>query len=223
MSEMILAGQATRNSVLRNTYWLLALTMIPTIIGAWAGVGLGFMALVAGSPFISFLIFMAIAFGFIFAINATKNSALGIPILLAFTFFMGLMLSPLIGSILGRSDGAQLIGLAAGGTGLIFAIMATLSSVIKRDISSWGKFLMVGLIGIIIAMVANIWLAIPALALTISVLAVIIFSGFLLYDLKRVVDGGETNYISATLAVYLSLFNIFQSLLSIFGITSSDD
>lgn len=221
--EMILSRGAERNRVMRNTYWLLALSLVPTILGAWAGVSLGFAGLFAGSPFIGLMIFLAVAFGFIFAINKTKDSGLGVVFLLAFTGFMGLILSPLLSTILGRGDGVALISIAAGGTAGIFALMATLSTVIKRDISSWGKFLFIGLIGIIVASVANIWLQLPALALTVSALAVMLFSGYLLYDLKRIVDGGETNYITATLSVYLDLFNIFQNLLFILGITTSDD
>ena len=223
MSELILSASSASNRVLRNTYWLLAVSLIPTIIGTWLGVALGFGALVAASPIIFMLGFLAVAFGFIYAINKNRDTGAGVALLLAFTGFMGLMLSPLIGTVLGFSNGVTLITIAAAGTGAIFAVAATLAGTIKRDVSSWGKFLMVGVVGLIVASLANIWLQIPALMLTISVLAVVIFSAFLFYDVKRVIDGGETNYVSATLSVYLDLFNIFQSLLSILGITSRDD
>ena len=206
-----------QNRVLRNTYWLLALSMVPTVLGAWVGVTTGF-SFFAGSPFIGFLLFMGIAFGFFFAIEKFKNSGIGVALLLGFTFFMGLMLSRLIGAVLGFSNGATLIGMAFGGTALVFFGMATLATTIKRDISGMGKWLMVGVIGLIAASVANIWLQMPALFLTVSVLAIVIFSAFILYDLKRIIDGGETNYVTATLSVYLSVYNVFQSLLSILGI-----
>ena len=223
MSELILSASSASNRVLRNTYWLLAASLIPTIIGTWLGVIFGFGALVAASPIVFMLGFLALASGLIFAIHKNRDTGAGVVLLLGFTGFMGLMLSPLIGTVLGFSNGVSLITIAAAGTGAIFAIAATLAGTIKRDVSSWGKFLMVGVIGLIIASLANIWLQIPALMLTVSVLAVVIFSAFLFYDVKRVIDGGETNYVSATLSVYLDLFNIFQSLLNILGITRSDE
>ncbi|MBL0731092.1 Bax inhibitor-1/YccA family protein [Piscinibacter sp. HJYY11] len=207
-----------RNRVLRNTYWLLALSLVPTVLGSWVGMQMGF-AWFAGSPFIGFLVFMGVAFGFFFAIEKTKNSGLGVVLLLAFTFFMGLMLSRLIGGVLGSyRNGSQLITMAFGGTALVFFGMATLATTIKRDISGMGKWLFVGVIGLIVASVANIWLQMPALMMTVSVLAVVIFSAYMLYDLKRVVDGGETNYVTATLAIYLDVYNVFVHLLSLLGI-----
>ena len=212
---------AERQRVLRNTYALLALSMIPTVLGAWLGVALNF-TLFAGSPMIGFVAFMAIAFGFFYGIEKFKDSGVGVLLLLGFTFFMGLMLSRLIGAVLGFSNGVQLISLAFGGTGLVFVGMATLASTMKRDISSMGKWLFMGVIVLMLAGVANIWLQLPALMLTVSVLAVVIFSAFMLYDLKRIIDGGETNYVSATLAVYLDVYNVFQALLSILGFVGGE-
>ena len=212
---------AERNRVLRNTYWLLALSMAPTVLGAWLGVATGITAPLTG--FVGVVVFLVGAFGFMFAIEKTKNSAAGVPVLLAFTFFMGLMLSRLIGSVLGLANGASLIMTAFAGTGAIFLGMATLSSVIKRDLSSMGKFLFVGMILLLVAGIANVFIQSSALMITLSVLAIGIFSAFILHDLKRVQDGEETNYISATLGVYLSLYNIFQSLLSLLGIFGSRD
>ena len=217
------AGEVTsaeqRNRVLRNTYWLLALSMVPTVLGAWIGVSTGLMRGMGAG--MSAIIFLGGAFGLMFAIEKTKNSAAGVPVLLGFTFFMGLMLSRMIGAVLGQANGAGLIMTAFAGTGLIFFGMATLSSVIKRDLSSMGKFLFIGMIMIFVAAIANIFLQSSALMITISVLAIGIFSAFILYDLKRVKDGEETNYISATLGVYLSLYNVFQSLLAILGFSNS--
>ncbi|KVE26377.1 hypothetical protein WS67_16030 [Burkholderia singularis] len=208
----------TRNRVLRNTYWLLALSMVPTVLGAWIGVATGFSLFAATSPMMSFLAFLAIAFGFMFAIERTKNSTAGVFVLLGFTFFMGLMLSRLLSFILGFSNGPALIMLAFGGTGVIFAVMATVATVSKRDFSGLGKWLFVGVIVLLLASFANVFLHLPALMLTVSVLAIAIFSAYMLFDVQRVVNGGETNYISATLAIYLDLYNVFTNLLALLGI-----
>jgi modulator of FtsH protease len=205
-----------RNRVLRNTYWLLALSMIPTVLGAWIGVQTGIAA--ALSPGIGLIVFLAGAFGFMFAIEKFKNSAAGVPILLAFTFFMGLMLSRLLGVVLGMANGAGLVMMAFAGTGAVFLGMATLSTVVKRDLSSMAKFMMIGAILVLVAGIANFFIQSGALMITLAVLIIGIFSFFILYDLKRVRDGEETNYITATLGVYLSIYNIFQSLLALFGI-----
>jgi modulator of FtsH protease len=208
-----------RNRVLRNTYWLLALSMVPTVLGAWIGVSTGLMS--AMGVGMSTIVFFVGAFGLMFAIEKYKDQAAGVPLLLAFTFFMGLMLSRLIGAVLGLANGAGLIMMAFAGTGLIFLGMASLSTVIKRDLTSMGKFLFIGMIMLIVAAIANIFLQSSALMITISVIAIGIFSAFILHDLKRVKDGEETNYITATLGVYVSLYNVFTSLLSILGLAGS--
>jgi modulator of FtsH protease len=216
------AAAGDRQRVLRNTYALLALSMLPTVLGAWLGVAMGF-SFFPGSPFIGLMVFMGVAFGFFFAIEKFKNSGLGVVLLLGFTFFMGLMLSRMLGHVLGLSNGASLIATAFGGTALVFGGMATLASTMKRDVSSLGKWLFVGLMVMIVAAVANIWLQMPALYLALSAMGVVIFSAFILYDLKRIIDGGETNYVTATLAIYLDVYNVFQSLLAILGFTSGSD
>jgi len=212
---------AERNQVLRNTYWLLALSMVPTVVGAWVGIATGFAS--ALSPGIGLILFLGGAFGFIFAIEKTKNSALGVPVLLAFTFFMGLMLSRLVGSVLGMANGAGLVMTAFAGTGAIFLGMASLSSIIKRDLSSMGKWLFIGAVMLLVVGIANFFIQSGALMITIAVLAIGIFTAFILHDLKRVKDGLETNYITATLGVYLSLFNVFQSLLLLLGIGGREE
>jgi modulator of FtsH protease len=205
-----------RNRVLRNTYWLLALSMVPTVLGAWIGVSTGIMnSLGAG---MGAVVFLAGAFGFMFAIEKTKNSPAGVAVLLAFTFFMGLMLARMLASILGFRNGSTLIMTAFGGTAAVFMAMASLATVVKRDLSGMSKFLFVGAILLLIAGVINIFLQSTALMATLSVVAIGLFSAFMLYDIKRVIDGGETNYISATLAIYLDIFNVFQSLLALLGI-----
>lgn len=210
-----------RNRVLRNTYWLLALSMVPTILGAWIGVTTGIAR--AMSPGVGLIVFLVGAFGFMFAIEKTKNSAAGVPVLLGFTFFMGLMLARLIGVVLGLANGASLIMMAFAGTGAIFLGMAAMSTVIKRDLSTMGKWLFIGAVMIFFAGLANFFIQSSALMITLSVLVIGVFSAFILYDLKRVQDGYETNYISATLNVYLSIYNVFQALLSLFGFAGSSE
>jgi modulator of FtsH protease len=212
---------AQRNRVLRNTYWLLALSMVPTVLGAWVGMAMGINRIL--TPGIGLIVFLAGAFGFMFAIEKFKNSAAGVPILLGFTFFMGVMLSRLLGVVLGMGNGASLVMMAFAGTSAIFLGMASLSSVVKRDLSNMAKFMFVGVILVFIAGIANFFIQSSALMITLSVAVIGIFSFFILYDLKRVQDGEETNYITATLGVYLSIYNIFQSLLAMFGIFGGSD
>ena len=210
---------ASRNNVLRNTYWLLALSMIPTVLGAYIGVSMELPMLSGG---FGFIIFLAIAFGFMFAIEKTKHSALGVAVLLGFTFFMGLMLTPLLRHTLGYSNGGTLIMTAFGGTAAVFAVMASIATTTKRDFSGMGSWLMAGVVVILLAAVANIFLQMSALSIVISMLAIGIFSAFILYDVQRIVNGGETNYITATLAIYLDVYNIFTSLLHLLGIAGGD-
>ena len=215
------AGVADSQRVLRNTYWLLALSMVPTVVGAWIGVVTGMaQALSSG---VGLVVFLGGAFAFMFAIEKTKESAAGVPVLLAFTFFMGLMLARLVGTVLGMANGAGLVMTAFAGTGVVFLGMATLSSMIRRDLSAMGKWLFIGAVMILVAGIANFFLQSSALMVTIAVLAIGIFSAFILVDLKRVRDGQETNYITATLGVYLSIYNVFQSLLLLLGVGGGRD
>ncbi len=214
--DYALPTSAERNRVLRNTYALLALSMVPTVLGAWMGVATGITSGLTG--WMGLVVFMGGAFAFMYAIEKTKNSAAGVPVLLAFTFFMGLMLSRMLATVLGFKNGTDLVMTAFGGTAAIFALMAGLSTTIKRDLSSMGKWLTVGALLLMVGAVINVFVASSTGMVVISMLAVGIFSAFILYDLKRIVDGGETNYISATLGIYLSVFNVFQSLLALLGI-----
>jgi modulator of FtsH protease len=210
-----------RNRVLRNTYWLLALSMVPTVLGAWVGMATGINRVL--TPGIGLIVFLVGAFGFMFAIEKNKNSAAGVPILLAFTFFMGVMLSRMLAVVMGMGNGASLIMMAFAGTGAIFLGMATLSTIVKRDLSNMAKFMTIGAILVLVAGIANFFIQSGALMITLAMLIIGIFSFFILYDLKRVRDGEETNYITATLGVYLSIYNIFQSLLALFGIGGSNE
>ncbi|WP_431096944.1 Bax inhibitor-1/YccA family protein [Polaromonas aquatica] len=205
-----------RNKVLRNTYWLLALSLLPTVLGAWLGVATGITRSLSGG--LGLIVFLGGAFGFIFAIEKTKNSAAGVPVLLGFTFFMGLMLSRMIAMVLGFSNGSSLVMTAFAGTAGVMFVMASLATVIKRDLSGMSKWLFAGALVIMVAAIINVFVGSTMMMAVISTLAIAIFSAYLLYDLKQVIDGGETNYISATLAIYLDLFNIFQSLLALLGI-----
>jgi modulator of FtsH protease len=212
-----------QNRVLRNTYWLLALSMLPTVLGAWLGVQFNFSLIGTAHPALGFMLFLAIAFGFFFGIEKTKNSPMGVALLLAFTFFMGLMLSRMLTFVLGFGNGAQLIGLAFGGTAVVFVAMASIASTTKRDLSGMGKFLFIGAIMLLLAMFANIFLHLPGLMIATSIIAIGIFSAFMLYDVNRVVTGGETNYITAALAIYLDIYNVFVNLLALLGITGGSN
>lgn len=201
----------TQNKVLRNTYLLLALSMVPTMIGAMIGINMR-VSFMATNPIMGGLLFLAGAFGFFYAIEKTKNSGMGVALLLAFTFFMGLWLSQILQVALSFGNGGQIIGLAAGGTAAIFFTLAGIATVTRRDFSFMGKFLMIGAVLFMIAVIANLFFQVPAASLTISAVAVLLFSGFILYDVSRIIHGGETNYISATLGLYLSIYNLFTSL-----------
>ena len=202
---------APGQKVLRNTYMLLALTMVPTVAGAW--IGIEFAGVMMASPIMTFVLMLGAIIGLQFGIAAYRNSAVGIALLLLMTGLFGMFLGPLLNVALSMSNGVQLVGYAAAGTGVIFFAMGAVAQSIKRDLSFMGKFLFVGMIALLLAIVANIFLQIPALALTISTLVIIVFSLFLLYDLNRIIRGGETNYVMATTGVYISLLNIFSSLL----------
>jgi FtsH-binding integral membrane protein len=199
--------------VLRNTYLLLALTMVPTVIGAMVGIKTG--GIIMQHPMISFFVLLGAVIGLQFAIAANRDSGLGVVLLLGMTFLLGWWLGPLLSIALTLKNGPQLIGVAAGGTGVILFVMAGIATTVKKDFSFMGKFLFIGMIVLLLAMVANMFLQMPALALTISALVVVVFSLFLLHDVSRIVNGGETNYIMATTGVYMSLFNIFANLLQI--------
>jgi modulator of FtsH protease len=205
-----------RNRVMRNTYWLLALSMVPTVLGAWLGVYAGLGQIFSGG--LGMILMLAGAFGFIYAIERTKEIITGVYVLLGFTFFMGLVLSRMIAMVLGFKNGADLVMTAFGGTAGVFFLMASLSTVIKRDLSGMNKWLMVGVIMLLVGSVINMFTQSSTGMIVISMLSIAIFSAYMLYDLKQIVDGGETNYISATLTLYLDIVNVFQSLLALLGI-----
>ena len=217
---IVLSSPEERNRVLRNTYWLLALSMLPTVLGAWMGVETGLSKVLSG--WVGLIAILVGGFGFIYAIEKTKNSAAGVPVLLGFTFFMGLMLSSLIAAVLGFKNGSSLVMTAFGGTAGVFFVMASLASVIKRDLSGMGKWLFVGAIVMMVGGIINVFVGSSVGMMVISMMGIAIFSAYMLYDIKQIIDGGETNYISATLALYLDIINVFQSLLALLGIMGGE-
>jgi modulator of FtsH protease len=203
-----------QNKVLRNTYMMLALTMVPTVIGAFIGLSVNFSFMTL-HPVMGALLMFGAMMGLLFAVSALRNSAWGIVALLGFTFVAGVFLGPILQVALHLRNGAQLIGMAATGTGLIFFSLATIATVTKKDFSFMGKFLFIGLILLVAASLANLFFAIPVLSLTISAIAVLIFSAYILYDISQIIHGGETNYVMATMTLYLDIYNIFVNLLSL--------
>lgn len=214
MANTASTSVSTGHKVLRNTYMLLGITMIPTVIGALVGMNMNF-AWAAEHRILFALGSLAVMIGLFFGINANRNSSLGVVLLLALTGFMGLMLGPIMQVALQLQNGGQIVMLAAGGTGIIFLTLAGIATTSKRDFSFMGNFLFVGLILLIVASLANLFFQVPALSLAISGVAVLLFSGFILYDVSRIVHGGETNYVMATLALYLDIYQLFVNLLHI--------
>ena len=215
------ALSAERNKVLRNTYWLLALCLLPTVLGAWIGVSTGITRNLGG--IVGMVLFIGGMMAFQFAIYRFRNSGAGVAILMAFTFFMGLMLSRLLGMVLGMGNGTTLVMAAFASTAGVFFTMATLATVIKRDLSGMGRWLFAGMIAILIAAVVNIFIGSSAMMLALTALSTLVFSLYMLYDVKNIVDGGETNYIVAATELFIDIFAVFQNLLALFGIMGGDD
>ncbi len=211
----------TQNRVLRNTYLLLALTLIPTVIGAAVGMNLN-LSFMRTNPIISVIAIMVIFYGWIYAIERNRDSGLGVGLLLGFTLFLGLLLGPLLRSVLGLSNGGQLVMMAAGGTAAVFFGLAAVASSTKRDFSKLGSFLMVGFIVIMLAVLANIFLQSPVLHLALLGAFILFSSAVILFQINSIVRGGETNYVSATLSLYVAIYNIFSSLLQLLGIMGGD-
>ena len=205
----------SQNTVLRNTYWLLALTMIPTIFGAFVGMQLNFFAFFKASPIMAPLLMFGLMIGALFAVTALRNSVWGVVALFGFTFIAGLALTPILTVAMGLRNGGQLIGLAGGMTAVIFFALSAVATITKKDFSFMGKFLFVGVILLIVASIANLFFQVPAASVALSAIAVLIFSAYILFDVSRIVHGGETNYIMATMGLYLNIYNLFISLLNI--------
>ena len=213
---------AQQNKVLRNTYLLLAVSLIPTVIGAAVGTNFINFSFMRSSPIMSVIIMMAVFYGWIFMIEKNRNSVLGVGLLLGFTAFMGLLLAPLLQTILSLRNGGQLVMMAAGGTAAVFFVLSGIASTTKRDFSFLNKFLLVGFVVIMLAVVAQIFLQSPLMQLVLCGAFIIFSSALILWQINAIVRGGETNYVSATLSLYVSLYNIFTSLLQILGVMGGD-
>ncbi|MBV8049377.1 MAG: Bax inhibitor-1/YccA family protein [Paludibacterium sp.] len=203
-----------RQKVLRNTYALLGLSLIPTVIGALIGTNLSFMFL-RTSPIMGMLLMLAGLYGLMFAIEKNRYSPVGAYLMFAFTFLMGILLGPLLQVALRLQNGPGLIMVAGGATSLIFLVMATIGATTKRDLSGVGSFLSAGFIVLMVAMIANIFLRIPMFQLVIAAGFALFSALIIMYQVKQVVAGGETSYISAALTIYVSIYNLFTSLLQI--------
>lgn len=206
-----------QHRVLRNTYWLLAITLVPTALGALVGTNLDF-SFMRSSPALSFFAVLAIFYGWIWAIERNRNSVAGVWLLLGFTLFLGVLLGPLFQQILGFRNGVQLIMMAAGGTAAVFFAMAGIATTTRKDLGAMGNFLVVGAIVIMLAVVANVFFQSPVLHLALLAAFVLFSSLLILWQINAIIRGGETNYVSATLQLYVAVYNLFASLLQLLGV-----
>lgn len=204
------------NKVLKNTYMLLSMTLAFSAVTA--GISMA-MNLPSGAA----LVMTLVAFGLMFVVNKKADSASGIYWIFAFTGLMGASLGPMLSAYAAMPGGGALIMQALGGTALIFFALSGYALTSKKDFSFMGGFLMVGMIVALVAMVANIFFQIPALSLAISAAIIMIMSGLILFDTSRIINGGERNYIRATISLYLSIYNIFVHLLMLLGVLGNDD
>jgi modulator of FtsH protease len=205
------------NSVIRNTYLLLSITLLFSAVTAGVSMALQM-------PAMTYLVSIGVAFVLIwFVLPKHANKASGLAVVFGITGLLGFSLGPILNMYLALPNGSQVIATALGGTGAIFLALSFYALSTKRDFSFLGGFLFTGFVVILLAALANIFLAIPALSLTISAAVIMIMSGFILYDTSRMINGGETNYIMATVGLYMSIFNIFINLLHILGIAGGDD
>lgn len=202
--------------VLRNTYALLSLTLLFS-----AGVAAAAVAFNVPSPGI--ILTLIVYFGLLFGIHKLKNSGMAVGLVFALTGFMGLTLGPLLTRTLALPAGGQAVMLALGATGAVFLALSAYATTTKRDLSWMGGFLFAGMIVAVLAGLAAIFFQIPALALTVSAVVALLSAGLILFETKQIVDGGETNYVLATVSLFVSIFNLFTSLLQLFGFMSSDD
>ena len=209
-APMDVAARET-NRVLRNTYMLLGMTLAFSAVTAMISMALQL-------PSIMYLVFVLVGFGLLFVVNRMADTAKGLPAIFAFTGVMGAALGPVLNEYLSMANGPELVLQSLGGTALIFFGLSAYALQSKRDFSFMGGFLFAGLLVAIVAMIANIFLAIPALSLTISAAIIMIMSGLILMDTSRIVHGGETNYIRATVGLYLNIFNLFVNLLHLLGV-----
>ncbi|HCH33067.1 MAG TPA: hypothetical protein DE045_08995 [Oceanospirillaceae bacterium] len=204
------------NKVLRNTYALLSMTLIFSAVTAT-------IAIASNAAPVNFIVQLVVLLGTLFALNKFQNSVWSIPLVFFFTGFLGYTAGPIVNFYLGMANGGDIVTTALAMTGITFLGLSAYAVSSRKDFSFMGGFLMIGLILVIVASIANIFFAIPALSLVISAVGVLVFSGFILYDTSRMVNGGETNYVMMTVSLYLNIYNLFMMLLHLTGAFSGDD
>lgn len=214
--DAALGAAVSTNKVLRNTYMLLGITLLFSAITAGISMAMGL-------PQGAALILSLVGFGLLFVVNKTADSSKGLVAIFAFTGVMGAALGPMLNFYLAMPGGPALVLQALAGTAVVFFGLSAYALTTRKDFSFMGGFLMVGLIVAVVAMIANIFLAIPALSLTISAAVIMIMSGLILFDTSRIINGGETNYIRATVSLYLNIYNLFIHILHLLTALSGDD
>ena len=216
MTSASMESALSTNKVLKNTYMLLSLTLVFSAITAGISMAMGLGQGMA-------LILTLVGFGLLFVVNATADSGKGLIAIFAFTGVMGASIGPMLNYYLAMPNGPELVMQALGGTAVVFFGLSAYALTTRKDFSYMGGFLMVGLLVAVVAMIANIFLNIPALSLTISAAIVMIMSGLILFDTSRIINGGETNYIRATVSLYLDIYNLFIHLLHLLSALSGRD
>lgn len=204
------------NKVLKNTYMLLGMTLLFSAVTAG-------VSMAVGLPQGAALVLMLVGFGLLFVVHKTADTSKGLLAIFAFTGVMGASIGPMLNHYLSMPGGPALVMQALGGTALVFFGLSAYALTTRKDFSFMGGFLMVGLLVAVVAMIANIFLAIPALSLTISAAVIMIMSGLILFDTSRIINGGETNYIRATVGLYLSIYNLFIHMLHLLTAFGGDD
>ncbi|MDX1735027.1 MAG: Bax inhibitor-1/YccA family protein [Halioglobus sp.] len=204
------------NKVLKNTYLLLGMTLLFSAVTAGVSMAVGLSHGVG-------LVLTLVGFGLLFVVNRMADTSKGLLAIFAFTGVMGAAIGPMLNYYLSMPQGPGLVMQALGGTALVFFSLSAYALTTRKDFSYMGGFLMVGLIVAVVAMIANIFLQIPALSLAISSAIILIMSGLILFDTSRIINGGETNYIRATVGLYLSIYNLFIHMLHLLTALSGDD
>jgi len=204
------------NKVLKNTYLLLSSTLAFSAVTAMVSMALNMPPM---AYIISLIASMVLG---MFVLPKTANSSAGIGVIFLITGLLGFGLGSILEIYMAMPNGSQIVATALGGTGIIFLGLSGYALTSKKDFSFLGGFLFAGMMVVVLAIIASLFIQIPALSLTISAAVIMLMSGFILFDTSRIINGGETNYIMATYGIFLSIFNIFISLLNILGITSND-
>lgn len=213
---LTLEKSLSNNKVLRNTYTLLAMTLLFSALTAG-------VAIATKAQPLHWLITLGGYFGLLFAVTKLRNSVWGLAAVFALTGFLGYTLGPILSLYLSLPNGSQVVMTALGGTGVIFLALSAYALVSRKDFSFMAGFLMVGLLVAVLASLAAVLFSLPALSLAVSAMMILLMSGMILWQTSDIIHGGETNYIMATVSLYISLFNLFTSLLQILGVMSGDD